>query len=179
MDLTQRTLIAFTLGLAVVFLGGCPNGGGSDESQGSHSHSASQGEHDHEHGERERSEHDGDAAEHHGEEGEESGTQLALNEIYDESRNGARLLLAYDQANNAFRGAVVNTTDKTLERVRVEVHLSNGRELGPTTPADLAPGEKREVTLVATSKDFEGWSAHPEVGNSEHSLGEGDGEHHH
>ena len=55
--------------------------------------------------------------------------------------------------------------------------MSNGRELGPTTPGDLKPGEKREVTLTATSKDFDGWSAHPEVGNAEHGHGEGHGEH--
>jgi uncharacterized protein (DUF849 family) len=55
-------------------------------------------------------------------------------------------------------------------------HLSNGRELGPTTPADLEPGEKRDVTLTAESDDFDGWSAHPEVGSGEHGHGEG-GEH--
>ena len=63
-----------------------------------------------------------------------------------------------------------------MERVRVEVHLPNGKELGPTKPGDLKPGEKREVTLKPESKDFDGWSAHPEVGNEEHGHGE-DGEH--
>ena len=177
MEFTQRTLITFTLGLAIVLVGGCPNESGLDESQGSHSHAENGGEHDHEHGERERGEHDAEAEEHRGEAGEESGTELSLDAVYNETRNGAHLVLAYDQENNAFKGAVVNTSDKTLERVRVEVHLSNGRELGPTAPADLAPGEKRDVTLVATSKDFDGWSAHPEVGNSEHGHGEGRGEH--
>ena len=113
----------------------------------------------------------------HGEEGEESGTELALTERYDEVRNGARLILAYDAQSNCFRGTVENTTDKPLTRVRVEVHLSNGKELGPTTPADLGPGEKRDVTLTATSKDFDRWTAHPEVGGGEHSRGEEHGDH--
>jgi hypothetical protein len=102
---------------------------------------------------------------------EESGTELALNENYD-VRNGARLMLAYDAQSDTFKGTVENTTDKTLKQVRVEVHLSNGTELGPTTPVDLAPGEKRVIELTATSKDFDGWTAHPEVGdyggNGEH-----------
>ena len=115
------------------------------------------------------------------EEGEESGTELALDETYDEIRNGARLILAYDAQSNAFKGTVENTIDETLKQVRVEVHLSNGKELGPTPAADLAPGEKRDVQLIATSTDFDGWTAHPEVGEGEHSSGgehgEGDSEH--
>ena len=54
-----------------------------------------------------------------------------LNQHYDEVRNGARLVLTYDAPSNSFNGTVQNTTEETLERVRVEVHLSNGRELGP------------------------------------------------
>ena len=69
------------------------------------------------------------------------------------------------------KGTVENTTDETLKQVRVEVHLSNGKELGPTPAADLAPGESREVELIATSTDFDGWTAHPEVGEGEHSSG--------
>ena len=103
--------------------------------------------------------------------GEESGTELALNETYDQVRNGARLILAYDAQSNAFNGTVENTTNETLNQVRVEVHLSNGKELGPTLAADLAPGEKRDVQLIATSTDFDGWTAHPEVGGGEHSRG--------
>ena len=40
------------------------------------------------------------------EEGEESGTELALDETYDNIRNGARLILAYDAQTNAFKGTV-------------------------------------------------------------------------
>ena len=109
---------------------------------------------------------------------EESGTELGLNESYDAVRNGARLVLRYDAHSYAFLGYVENTTEDILKQVRVEVHLSNGVELGPTTPADLDPGERLDVSLVATSKDFDGWTAHPEVGEGgEHGQGEGDDEH--
>ena len=115
------------------------------------------------------------------EEGEESGTELALNDSYDHVRNGARLILTYDAQSNSFNGTVENTTNETLKQVRVEVHLSNGKELGPTLAADLVPGEKRDVQLIATSTDFDGWTAHPEVGGGEHSHGgehgENDSEH--
>ena len=65
---------------------------------------------------------------------EESSTELALDEIYDNVRNGARLIITYDAKSNSFKGTVENTTEDTLEQVRVEVHLSNGVELGPTMP---------------------------------------------
>ena len=109
--------------------------------------------------------------------GEESSTELTLNETYDNVRNGARLILAYDAQSNSFKGTVENTTDETLQQVRVEVHLSNGTELGPTTPVDLQPGAKGEVELTATSKDFDRWAAHPEVKGGEHGQGGGNGEH--
>ena len=108
--------------------------------------------------------------------GEESSTELTLNETYDNVRNGARLILAYDAQSNSFKGTVENTTDETLQQVRVEVHLSNGTELGPTTPVDLQPGAQSEVELTATSKNFDGWTAHPEVGSGEHDSNEAGGE---
>jgi hypothetical protein len=111
---------------------------------------------------------------------EESGAELALDESYDAVRNGARLILAYDAQSNSFIGTVENTTGDTLKQVRVEVHLSNGVELGPTTPTDLKPGESMDVTLTATSNGFDRWTAHPEVGEGgggEHEGGEGEGEH--
>jgi len=105
---------------------------------------------------------------------EESGNELTLSETYDVVRNGVRLIINYDKKSNSFKGIIENTTDNTLTQVRVEVHLSNGTELGPTTPIDLAPGEKVDVTLPATSKAFDGWTAHAEVGTG---PGEGGGEH--
>ena len=168
MNRVQSTLGMIALMLAVV-VSGCSSDKGTGEKQDSDRPEASRGEHDRDGGEHRES--------GHGEEGEESGTELGLNETYDKVRNGARLILAYDAQSNSFNGVVENTTDETLKRVRVEVHLSNGKELGPTTPADLAPSERRDVKLAATSKDFDGWNAHPEVGIGEHGSGEGRGEH--
>jgi len=112
-------------------------------------------------------------------EDEESGRQYGLDETYDETRAGARLVLAYDAPMNAFSGTVENGTNDMLDGVRVEVHLSNGVELGPTTAQDLEAGEVIEVTLAATDEDFETWSAHPEVGgeSDEHGSESSEGEH--
>lgn len=120
-------------------------------------------------------------ADKHGEgEGEEDGTILAIDEVYDVEIKGAHLVLKYDQEARAFQGTVENVSDQMLTRVRVEVHLSSGKELGPTVAADLEPGEKREVELMVGDEDFESWSTHAEIGNSEHSHGEeGEGEHGH
>ncbi|UCG49270.1 MAG: hypothetical protein JSU94_05695 [Phycisphaerales bacterium] len=169
-DRFTQVLAVVTLILAIV-IGGCSSDEGTGEKQSSGRSARNRGEHD-----RNGSEHDGEGGEH-GTEGEESGTQLGLNDIYDKIRNGVRLTIAYDAQSNSFNGTVQNTTNKTLQRVRVEVHLSNGKELGPTTPADLAPGERADVKLTATSKNFNGWTAHPEVGTGEHDIGERRGQH--
>ncbi|MDX1436579.1 MAG: hypothetical protein R3335_07210 [Anaerolineales bacterium] len=106
----------------------------------------------------------------------ESGSLLGLNDRFDETQNGARLILTYDEATNSFYGKVENTTDQVLKKVRIEVRLSNGVELGPTVPMDLTPGQSMKIRLHAESDDFNGWSAHPEVGGGGHSYGPGDDE---
>ena len=118
----------------------------------------------------------GEGGSEHGAEGggggeEGSAAMLAPDETFDAVRGGARLIMGYDPAANAFTGTVANTTDNTLTRVRIEVHLDNGTELGPTTPVDLAPGEVMAVNLPSTQASFTGWVAHAEVGS-----GEGGGE---
>ena len=109
--------------------------------------------------------------------GEESNVELTLTDTYDKVRNGARLILNYDAQSKAFKGTVENTTNETLKQVRVEVHLSNGKELGPTKPGDLAPSEKRDILLPATTTSFDKWTAHPEVGEGEHSHAGENSEH--
>ena len=95
---------------------------------------------------------------------EEEGTRYDRNETCDKIfENGVHLIMYYDEQNTPFVGTVENTLNITLEQVRVEVHLSNGEELGPTTPVDLNPGEISDVILVANNTDFEWWSVHPEV----------------
>ncbi len=149
----------------VTVMSGCSSDDRTAENQNSDSLAMSRGE-------LER-----DGGESRGEEGEESGRELALNEGCDMVRNGVRLVMDYDAQSNSFNGTVENTTDNILKRVRVEVHLSNGMELGPTTPADLQPGEKNAVKLTATNKGFIGWTAHAEIGSSEHGRDEEHGEH--
>ena len=168
MNRIHRTLAVIAVMLAVA-LGGCSSDKEASEQSDSDGSTEARGEHD-----RDGSEHGG---ENYGEEGEESGAPLSLNESYDQIRNGARLIMAYDAQSNSFKGTVENTTDTALKQVRVEVHLSNGAELGPTIPADLDPGERRDVELKTASKDFDGWTAHPEVGIGEHGSVEGRGEH--
>ena len=77
------------------------------------------------------------------------------------------MILRDDAASNSFKGTVENTTSGVPDRVRVEVHLSNGAELGPTMPVDMAAGAMMEVELPATAASFTGWTAHAEVGGSE------------
>ncbi len=109
--------------------------------------------------------------------GEEGGAaMLGVGATFDQVRGGARLILRYDPPSNSFRGTVENTTDSVLTRVRVEVHLSNGTELGPTAPVDMAPGMVLPLNMAATPEPFTGWIPHAEVGSGEHG-GEGEGEH--
>ena len=109
---------------------------------------------------------------------EASGATLAPDATFDAVRSGARLILNYDPAGNAFQGTVENTTNNTLAQVRIEVHLSNGMELGPTAPVDMAPGQVMSVNLPSTQEPFTGWVAHAEVGSggeSDQSSGESGG----
>ncbi len=144
--------------------------GGGGESGGAHS------------GGREGSESGGEGAEGGGESGGESGgagseeasaNMLAPDETFDAVRGGTRLMMSYDAPSNSFRGTVENTTNGVLDQVRIEVHLSNGTELDPTTPTALAPGEVLAVTLPATQASFTGWVAHAEVGSGSEGSGSG------
>jgi len=110
-------------------------------------------------------------------EGEEPGVRIAIDDTYDAVRRGVRLILTYDSTSSTFVGTVENVIDETVSAVRVEVHLSNGTELGPTERNDLGPGEKIAVKLSAEGQDFEWWKAHAESGEGEEHSGEHEGEH--
>ena len=125
----------------------------------------------------------GDDGEEGGGEGEESNVTLSLSDTYDGTRNGVRLILSFDSDNSSFTGTVENTTNRDLCSVRVEVHLNNGTELGPTEKIDLAPGAVADVSLVASGTKFSKWSAHPETSicngeSQEDHQGEGSEENH-
>ncbi|MDE2735965.1 MAG: hypothetical protein OXI72_16330 [Gemmatimonadota bacterium] len=120
-----------------------------------------------------------------GSEGGDIAQQLAPDQSYDQTRNGARLIMSYSPSQDAFYGIVENTTNQTLIRVRVEIHLTDQSgaiiaELGPTTPTDLAPGGMLLINLPAAGQAFAGWSPHAEIGSGEGGEGgssEGGGEH--
>lgn len=112
--------------------------------------------------------------EHGGGDGEESANQLSKSDTYDELRAGSRLILIYDAESNAFTGTVENVTEAPLSRVRVEIHLSNGVELGPTPAVDLVPGASAAVSLAAPDRPFDTWSAHAEVGGGDGVASDGE-----
>lgn len=163
--LTNKYVIGPVMGilLGAGILIGCTNDSEGESSSGESAgeHGGSGGESGGEHG-------GGESG--GGEEG--SAAMLASDATFDQTRNGARLTMGYDTASNAFTGTVANATDSTLTRVRIEVHLDNGTELGPTTPVDLAPGEVMAVNMPSTQAPFTGWVPHAEVGS-----GESGGEH--
>lgn len=150
----NRIALGMLLAVATLIAAACSGGHGDGESRegpGEHGGAA----------------HDQSAEGGGQQDGEESATQYDKSETYDQIRGGARLILAYDADSNAFTGTVENTTDSVLDSVRVEIHLSNGIELGPTEPGDLDPGEQRAITLPASEEAFSTWNAHPEVGRGE------------
>ena len=153
-----RFFTIICMSLLLVFVYGCNKG--SNESE-----AAEASTHEHELGEQEGHEHEqGKQAG----EGEEAGPRISLDGTHDEVRKGVRLILSFDNEFSSFIGTLENVTEKTISRVRVEVHLSNGNELGPTEPINLAPGKKVDVGLSAEGQSFNWWKAHAETGASEH-----------
>lgn len=146
------------MSLLLVFVYGCNKG--SNESEAAEAST-------HEHELRGQAGHEHEQGEHAGE-GEETGPRIFKDGTHDEVRKGVRLILSFDNEFSSFIGTVENVTEKTISRVRVEVHLSNGKELGPTEPIDLAPGKKVDVELSAEGQLFNWWKAHAETGASEH-----------
>ena len=96
----------------------------------------------------------------------ESGTRYDRNETATETRNGVNLVISYNSSAQRFDGTVTNTTGSTVTDVRVEIHLSNGTELGPSPRVDLTAGQVRNVTLDASGQDFNWYSVHVELGSS-------------
>ena len=107
---------------------------------------------------------------------EEPDVRLALTDTFDTVRKGVRLILAYDKTSSSFVGTVENVSSEEVHAVRVEVHLSNAVELGPTSPEDLVPGDSLNVNLSAAGQSFTWWKAHAETSGA---GGEGGEEHGH
>ena len=70
--------------------------------------------------------------------------------------------------NGVFTGTLRNNGTSTARDVRVEIHLSNGRELGPTQKTSLNPGQLIPVRLDASGQRFTMWTVHIELGSGEH-----------
>ena len=160
----KRLLAVLCIAFLLVFAYGCNKGAKDIETTEAGTH---------EQGEAEEHTHEGETAEHthegeRAEEGEESGPQIGLDGTHDEVRKGVRLILSFDSESSSFVGTVENVSEKPVPNVRVEVHLSKRKELGPTKPVDLAPGNKIEVKLPAVVQTFTWWKAHAEAGSSEH-----------
>lgn len=96
----------------------------------------------------------------------ESGTRYDRLETATETRNGVNLVISYTSSAQRFDGTVTNTTGSTVTDVRVEIHLSNGNELGPSPRVDLTAGQVHNVTLDASGQDFNWYSVHVEIGSS-------------
>ena len=99
---------------------------------------------------------------------EEGGIQYKLTETAEQTRGGVDLVMTYDQNTQKFNGTVTNTNDTAVDKVRIEIHLSNGTELGPTPNTVLEPQESQMVTLDANGQRFDWWSVHVELGQGEH-----------
>lgn len=131
--------------------------------EGREEHSAegerSGGEHA-EGGEHEGGEHEGEG---HDEGDGESGVYISEAETWQSTRDGVALTLAYDPGYAVFSGRLSNQGSERACRVRVEVHLSTGQELGPTDPVDLAPGASTMVELPAGDAAFPEYTAHAEL----------------
>ncbi len=95
----------------------------------------------------------------------ESGTRYAPGDEARELRGGVELVMRFEQGGERFTGTVRNTASETVRDVRVEIHLSNGVELGPTPRVDLVAGETRPVELDARGQAFDWWTVHVELGS--------------
>ncbi len=96
----------------------------------------------------------------------ESGTRWDPDETATDSRGGVDLTISYNASNQRFDGSVTNTNSSSVTDVRVEIHLSNGRELGPTPRVGLEANETKSVTLDASGQNFDWYSVHVELGSS-------------
>ena len=88
-----------------------------------------------------------------GEKGE-SGTQFSSADTAKEIRSGVELVMNYDGSRGVFTGMVTSMTNATVTKVRVEIHLSNGVELGPAPNVDLVAGETKSVELDASNQSY-------------------------
>lgn len=94
----------------------------------------------------------------------EGGRRWDKDETATVTRSGVKLVIRYHSSKEEFRGTMTNTTNSSVSDARVEIHLSNGRDLGPTPRTALAGGESKDVALDAAGQQFSWFSVHIELG---------------
>lgn len=87
----------------------------------------------------------------------------------DETVKGIRVIFKFDGVTDSFIGTLENQNRDVVPKVRAKVRVFNredsNMEYGPTTPEDLAPGEKIEVMIPAPGfDDFTTFTIHAEMG---------------
>ncbi len=84
----------------------------------------------------------------------DAGQTYGIDEVVDIDSAGARLTIAFDEANDAFSGLVENTTSDAMTGLLVSVRLTDGTEL-ETEPVDLAAGDVQEISLATDGASFD------------------------
>jgi hypothetical protein len=95
----------------------------------------------------------------HGHDAHGEAEQLSLHDTYDETEQGIRLLLSYDQVSASFIGTIENVSDSTISNIRVTVRLSNGGKLGIREQLSLAAGQRAKIELATGGQSFDWWRA--------------------
>ena len=108
----------------------------------------------------------GEAGNEGGEAGE-PGALCAMSETARQSRSGVDPARSFDRATASFAGTVTNPTAAPVAGVRVEIHLSNGVEPGPTPLLTLNPSQASPVARDARGQEFTTWQVHLEIGRDE------------
>ena len=78
---------------------------------------------------------------------------------------GSSWLMGFEQGAERFSGTVRNMTSQTVRDARIEIHLSNGVELGPT-PVEGDAGDTLPVELDARGQTLDWSSGHVEPGST-------------
>ena len=81
----------------------------------------------------------------------ESGNRYDVGATAYESRQGVDLVMSHYGPGDRFEGTISNTASRPISNVRVEIHLSNGTELGPTPSAHADDPAVSGMTCIRPS----------------------------
>ncbi len=101
-------------------------------------------------------------------EGVDQSYKMAVSESFDEVINGAKITLNCDARVGGVVGTVQNKAAVAIEKVTIDISLSNGLKLETVTFENLQPGESKSVEILAENGLFNRWTADVKVsGNAE------------